>query len=96
MQWAERTAVVASSNEYTFYVWSEDGISSRKILTITALSGQNREEQASAEEYIQLHKTDTVVYVAVIEPGAEDYGLNAEVVQKSFRLIQQDWKTGET
>lgn len=95
-QWAERTAVVSSSNEYAFYVWSEDGVSSRKILTVTALSGQNREQQASEEEYIQLHKTDTVVYVAVIEPGAEDYGLSAEVVQKSFRLIQQDWKTGET
>ena len=44
----------------------------------------------------ELYRTDTVVYVAKLESCASKYGLNAITVKDSFRLIQQDWKTGET
>lgn len=95
-QWAARTTVVADGNAYDFYVWNEEGTQNKKIATVLALSGQNREKQATTNGYIQLYKTDTVVYVAALESCAAEYGLNAEIIRNSFRLIQQDWKTGET
>ena len=94
--WANRTTVIANSNAYSFYIWNKDGTDNEKIATILALSGQNRELQAATEGYIQLHKTDTVVYVAKLESCAAEYGLDAQFVENRFRLIQQDWKTGET
>lgn len=95
-QWADRVSVTAASNEYAFYIWDDAGRVKEKVATVYALSGQNREVEASSDAYVQLHKTDTVVYVAVLEDCASEYGLNAATVKDSFRLIQQDWKTGET
>ena len=96
VEWADRVFVDAESNEYTFYVWNEAGTACKKVATIYAFSGQNREAQAEAEGYVALYKTDTVIYAATLEAVATDYELNEEVIKSSFRLIQQEWKTGET
>lgn len=95
-KWAERVTITAGGNAYEFSVWNESGTSSEKVVTIYALSGQNRETQAASEEYIELHRTDTVVFVAKLETCAKEYSLDAQAIKSSFRLIQQDWKTGET
>lgn len=94
--WAERVSVANNSNAYAFYIWDKTGSASEKVVTIYALSGQNRETQATAEGIVELYKTDTVVYAALLEDCAEAYGLNENVIKNSFRLIQQEWKTGET
>ncbi|MBQ8797808.1 MAG: hypothetical protein IJZ56_06420 [Oscillospiraceae bacterium] len=95
-KWAERVKVVTGSNECTFSVWNEEGTKCERVFTVYALSGQSRETQAAEEGYIELYKTDTVVYVAVLEACAGEYDLNAQTIKNNFRLIQQDWKTGET
>lgn len=95
-EWANRVSVTAESNQYAFYIWDDRGLTREKVATVYALSGQNREAQASAEEYVELYRTDTVIYVAKLEVCASEYGLNALTVKDSFHLIQQDWKTGET
>lgn len=95
-KWAERVTVTTESNECVFSIWNEEGTASEPVVTIFALSGQNREMQVAEEDYIELYRTDTVVYVAKLEACAGEYGLDAQTVKKSFRLIQQDWKTGET
>ena len=94
--WADRVSVTTDSNQYTFSVWNEAGDAQDKLFTLHALSGQNRESQAEYIGYITLYKTDSVVYVAELEDGADKYGLDPSTVIDSFRLIQQDWKTGET
>ena len=93
---ANRVSVVSNSNAYEFYAWDDTGILREKVVTIYALSGQNRESQAAEEGYITLHRTDTVVYVAKLEPASAQYGIDGNTVRDCFRLIQQDWKTGET
>ncbi len=94
--WADRVAVIVQSNEYALHIWDKAGINSQKIAAVYVLSGQNREEQAAAGGNIILHRTDTVVYVATLEPYAKNFGLDEQTVKNSFRLIQHDWKTGET
>ena len=95
-EWADRVSVTADGNAYSFYIWDAQGISRKKVATVLALSGQNREVQDDTDGYIELYKTDTVVYVAVLEDCASEYGLNSATMKESFRLIQQDWKSGET
>lgn len=79
-----------------FRIWDEDFTSAQKLMTISAFTGQNREEQGLSEGRFILHKTESVVYSAFLEDCAEEYGLDRETVVYSFRMIQKDWKTGET
>ena len=65
-------------------------------MTVYAFTGQNREEQGLADGRFVLQKTDSVVYAASLEEAALQYQLTQENVVYSFRLIQQNWKTGET
>ena len=94
--WGPRITVSNVGNQYEFYLWDEGYKTTQKFMTLYMLSGQNREEQGLSEERFILHKTDSVVYAAQLESCARDLGLTEEIVVYSFRLIQQDWKTGET
>ena len=40
-------------------------------------------------------KTESVIYAAQLQSKAEEMGITRDTVINSFRLIQQDWKTGE-
>ncbi len=95
-QLAARVTVSRSGNEYIFHLWDESQQFSEKLMTVSVLSGQNREEQAGESGRITLLKTDTVIYTATIEPMARRYGLTPQSLIKGFHLIRQDWKTGET
>lgn len=94
--WAPRVVVLNVGNQYEFFLWDEEYKTTQKLMTLYALTGQTRDEQGLADGRFVLHKTDSVVYAAFLEECAEDYGLTQESVVYSFRLIQQDWKTGET
>lgn len=93
---ASRITVLRQGNYYEFYLWDEAGETTGKLLTIFALTGQNREEQAASENRFVLLRTDSAVYAASLEAGAESYGFTQERLIDSFHLIYQDWKTGET
>lgn len=94
--WAQRVSVTTYGNHFAFYVWDQSYQTCEKIMTVYAHSGQNRVEQAKESDRFVLLDTDSVVYSAVLEPCAVNYGLNKEKVIKSFSLIHEDWKTGET
>ena len=94
--WANRLFVEMTDNAYVFYLWDESYKTSEKVFTIYALTGQNREEQGSVDEKFVIHKTDAVVYAGKMEKNAEIYAITSEMVIDHFRLIQQEWKTGET
>ena len=94
--WASRVVVMSSGQQYDFYLWDESYKSAQKLLSIYALTGQNREEQGTADEKFVLHKTDATVYAASLEEVASEYGITPESVTYSFQLIRHDWKTGET
>ncbi len=93
---ASRVTVSRSGNEYTFHLWDDSRQFSEKLMTVSVLSGQNREEQASMNNRFVLLKTDTVIYTAAVEPAAEKCSITREGLIQGFHLIHQDWKTGET
>ena len=95
-QWAPNLVVMNMGHQTDFYAWDSRYESTQKIMSIFAFTGHNREEQGLTDGRFVLHKTDSVVYAAMLEQAAQDYALTQETVVYSFRLIQQDWKTGET
>ena len=95
-EWAPRLAVRNVGYMYEFFIWDDTYKAYEKILTIYALTGQNRNIQGQTDARFVLYKTDSVVYAATLEECAAEYGFDEESVTYSFRLIQYDWKTGET
>ena len=91
-----KLTVLNLGNKYEFYLWNKSYTATEKIMTVYALTGQGKEEQATADSRFILHKTESVLYAAQLENVAQRYDLTKEKVVYSFRLIQQDWKTGET
>lgn len=100
MQFSEalsfKLTVLNLGNQYEFYLWNNSYTATEKIMTVYELTGQGREEQALTDSRFILHKTESVLYAAKLENVAQRYDLTQEKVVYSFRLIQQDWKTGET
>lgn len=95
-QWAQYVTVQQLSNGYEFYIWSSDFRKCQKVFTLYAFSGQNREEQASQDGRFLLLKTDTISYCAAVYDAAQSYGIDRDSVTRGFRLIESEWKTGET
>lgn len=88
--------VTATGFQYEFSLWDEEYKTTEKLLTIYAITGQNKEEQAVIDGRFVVYRTETTVYAAKLEPIASEYELTQDSVIYSFRLIQLDWKTGET
>lgn len=95
-QWASRVVVKNMGQQHDFYVWDDAYAYTQKLFTVYASTVQTREEHSPQEGRVILLKTESTVYSAVLEPGAEQYGINQDYLIYSFRLIQKDWKTGET
>lgn len=94
--WANQLVVRNQGNQTDFYIWDEGFHSAQKFMSVYAFTGQNREEQGLSDSRFVLYKTDSVVYSALLEENASAYGFTQEKVVYNFRLIQKDWKTGET
>ena len=95
-RWAQRLVVLHQGYQTEFYIWDEDFTAAEKLMTVYAFTGQNREEQGLSDGRFILQKTESVVYAAFLEDVAQNYDLTQENSVYCFRLIQQDWKTGET
>ena len=93
---AHRTLVTQESSTYAFYLWDESFTNAQKLLTIYALTGSDREEAALADGRFILHRGDGVNYCAKMEEIVAQNGITQEDLIDHFRLIQLEWKTGET
>lgn len=93
--WATRISVVQSDNTYTFYVWDEDLRHPAPVFSIYALRGSLRDTEATEHGRFALYRAEGVVYAARLEESADVYGITQEDLITSFRLIYQDWQTGE-
>ena len=94
--WAPRVAAVQQGNAFSFYVWDEAFTQSQKLFTIYAFTGEDRQELAARDNRFALLENETTVYAAYLEVAAASYGISQDTLIQSFRLIHQDWKTGET
>lgn len=93
---APRIAVKQVGNTYDFYLWDVALVYEQPLLTVYALSGQNREEQSLEADRFVLYKTESITYAASLNTAANAYGITQENLLRAFHLIQQEWKTGET
>lgn len=94
--WAARVAVLQRGNSYEFYVWDEAFSDAQKLMTVYSFTNADREEQAWMDNRFILYKNDAVVYAADMDVSSAAYGITQDTLIKSFHLIHQDWKTGET
>ena len=95
-EWAHRVAVVQQGNTYEFYLWDALFQSAQKMMTIYMLTGDDREAQAITDNRFVLHREDSVIYAANLEVASASCGITRDTLLKSFYLIHQDWKNGET
>lgn len=93
---APRMSVIQQGNSYEFSIWDEDFNQSEKLMSVFVLTGQKRDEQASIDNRFVLYRTESTVYAANLEVASAAYGISKDGLINSFRLILQDWNTGET
>ncbi len=94
--WAERISVIQVGSTYWFYVWDREFAQAELLFSVHALTGAEREQQAMLNNLFPLLKTDSVIYAARLESGADSYSITQEALTPCFHLIRQAWKTGET
>lgn len=94
--WAERVTVEQWGDTFTFYVWDEDYITAAEIFNIYILTGSDRDEEAQKNGRFPLYRAEGVAYAARLGGDAPMYGITKEYLNTSFRLIRQDWRTGES
>lgn len=93
--WAERVTVEQWGDSFTFYVWDEDYITAAEIFNIYIFTGGTRDEDAQSNGRFPLYRAEGVAYAARLGGDAPMYGITKEYLNTSFRLIRQDWRTGE-
>lgn len=93
--WASRVTV-DQSNGYTFYVWNESYDYATELFTLYVFTGSSRDEDTTKDGRFALHRSEGVAYAAKLAAGAAEYEITEEYLIESFRLIRQDWQTGET
>ena len=81
---------------YWHIFWLRGEKEDSPLLTVFALTGANREDQALEEGRFVLHRGDGILYAARLEYEAAVRGINQENMISRFHLIHHDWKTGET
>ncbi|MGM9588977.1 MAG: hypothetical protein ACI3V0_02245 [Faecousia sp.] len=81
---------------YAFYLWDENYETASPIFTIYALSGSDRENQATEDGRFVLMKNADVIYAARLENNPRGFDIDKESLINSFCLIHQEWKSGET
>lgn len=94
--WASRASVDQGENFYTFYVWNESYDRATELFTLYILTGANRDEEVTKEGRFALYRSEGVAYGASLADAAAQYNLTEENLTACFRLIRQDWQTGET
>ena len=91
---SDKISVVDLGNICDFYVWDDQ--SPIKVLSIHALSGQSRETQSTVDNRFVLYRGESTIYAASLDGEAAQYGFTKETVLRSFRMIRENWNTGET
>lgn len=95
-QWASRLTVEQEHGCFRFYVWDESYQVAIPLFSVYVLTGSDRDEKASQDGCFPLYRTEGVAFAAQLDFAAPEYGITEKSLQDGFRLIRQDWQTGET
>ena len=94
--WANRASVDQGEGTYTFYVWNESYDRATELFTLYVFTGAGRDEDVTKDGRFALYRSEGVAYGAKLADAAPEYDLTEEYLKDCFRLILQDWQTGET
>ena len=94
--WASRVTIEQSNGVYTFYLWDESYQSATQLFTLYVFTGSTRDEEAVKDGRFPLYRSEGVAYSAKLAEGSAEYDITEDYLTESFRLIRQDWQTGET
>lgn len=95
--WASRITVdQRQDGTFTFYVWNESYEVATELFTIYVFIGSGRDENTTQDGRFPLYRAEGIAYAAKLAEGASRYDITAEYLTNCFRLIRQDWQTGET
>ena len=94
--WASRASVDPGEGSYTFYVWNESYDLATELFTLYVFTGASRDEDVTKDGRFALYRSEGVAYGAKLADAAAEYALTEEYLTECFRLIRQDWQTGET
>ena len=94
--WASRITVQQFNGVYTFYIWDESYQVPTRLFTVFVFTGSNRDEEAVKDGRFALYRAEGVAYSASLAEAAAAYDITVDYLIDSFRLIHQDWQTGET
>lgn len=86
---ADFVSVTQFGNSYEFSVTDSDGVVS-KLMTIYVFTGQEREEQAVADNRFALYRTESTVFAAHLEVASAAYNMTHETLIQAFHLITQN------
>lgn len=93
--WMERLTVYQVGSTYVFYMWDEEFKETQPLFTVFALSGSDRETQATEDGRFLLYSGEDVVYAAKLDTHATFYKIDEMYLSNNFHLIHQVWNTGE-
>ena len=94
--WTDRITVSHVGSNYVFYMWDDSFMEATPVFTVYALSGSDRQTQATEDGRFVLSSSADVIYAARLEGDLQDYGINEEYLTGNFHLIHQDWKSADT
>lgn len=77
--WIPKLTVTRSEGICTFY-----NLDKEVVMTIYALTGVNRKEQAQQLGGVVLGSSDTITFAATIGPGAQEFGITENRVKQMF------------
>ena len=81
---------------YKFYLWDETYQAATPLFTLYVFTGGTRDEEAVKNGRFAVYRAEGVAYSASLESAAAEYGITEDYIIESFRLIRNDWQTGET
>ena len=85
--------VEQTEKETVFYMRSAGSYT--ELLRIRALTDTDRESQAEKDDFMVLHKGNTVIYVAKLTEYAIDQGITEEMLISQFYPIRAELMTEE-
>ena len=89
-----RVAVYGTELGYRFLLVGKD--ETAELFSIAAVGGDDAKKLLEQSGWQKLTEKGDMVYLCSLGDGAADIGFNFEALQRMFRFIRVDWKTGET
>lgn len=92
--WANHLTVNQVGNTYAFYLWDDNYNEAKAAFTIYALSGSDRQTQATMDGRFALYQGESVIYAAKLETDLSQFEIDEAYMINSFRVIHHEWNTG--